>query len=132
MSIDLLLFFLLCSLITNQRIIAPTYAQLIKAPWRSGYHYCTTSFKKVWTQALRRFKSCSPRVRDSRWWRRDLWQWSWLEIKLNVFCQSTIPQKKIIITIIVIITSFHYIPYVMWKLKFWDTQLSLYERWIWN
>ena len=32
------------------------------------YHYCTTSFNKAWTQVLRRFKSCSRRVGDSRWW----------------------------------------------------------------
>ena len=37
-------------------------------PWCSGYHYCTTSFKKAWIQVLRRFKSCSRRVGDSRWW----------------------------------------------------------------
>ena len=34
----------------------------------SGYHNCTTSFIKAWTQVLRRFKSCSRRVGDSRWW----------------------------------------------------------------
>ena len=34
-----------------------------------GYHYCTTSFIKAWTQVLRSFKSCSRRVGDSRWWR---------------------------------------------------------------
>ena len=34
----------------------------------SGYHYCTTSFNKAWTQVLYMFKSCSQRVRDSRWW----------------------------------------------------------------
>ena len=38
------------------------------APWCSGYHYCTTSFNKVWTRILRRFKSCSGRVGDLRWW----------------------------------------------------------------
>ena len=27
------------------------------------YHYCTTSFNKVWTRILRRFKPCSWRVR---------------------------------------------------------------------
>ena len=32
------------------------------------YHYCTTSFNKVWAQVLRRFKSFSRRVGDSRWW----------------------------------------------------------------
>ena len=38
------------------------------APWSIGYHYCTTSFNKVRTQVLRRFKSCSRRFGDSRWW----------------------------------------------------------------
>ena len=34
----------------------------------------------------------------------DLWQWSCLEIRLNTFCWSTIPQEQfIIITIIIII-----------------------------
>ena len=42
--------------------------KLYVAPWCSGYHYCTTSFNKVWTQALCRFKSCSQHVGDSRWW----------------------------------------------------------------
>ena len=32
----------------------------------------------------------------------DLWQWSQLEIRLNAFCQSTIPQKQFIIIIIMI------------------------------
>ena len=40
----------------------------IVVPWCSGYHYCATSFSKVWSQVLRRFKSCSRRVGDSRWW----------------------------------------------------------------
>ena len=38
------------------------------ALWCSGYHYCTTSFNKAWTQVLRRFKPCSWRVGDSQWW----------------------------------------------------------------
>ena len=37
--------------------------------WCNGYHYCTTSFNKAWTQVLRRFKSCSRRVGNLRWWR---------------------------------------------------------------
>ena len=61
----------------------------IVVPRCSAYHYCTSSFNKVWTQALRRFKSCLGRV--------DLWQWSQLEIRLNVFRRSTIPQKQFII-----------------------------------
>ena len=40
--------------------------------WRSGYHNCTASFNKAWTQVLCRFKSCSRRVGDSRWWRRSM------------------------------------------------------------
>ena len=39
------------------------------SPWCSGYHYCTTSFNKDWTQVLHSFKSCSRSVGDSRWWR---------------------------------------------------------------
>ena len=27
----------------------------------------------------------------------DLWQWSWLKIRLNIFHRSTIPQKQLII-----------------------------------
>ena len=38
------------------------------APCCSGYHHCTTSSNKVWTQALCRFKPCSQHVGDSRWW----------------------------------------------------------------
>ena len=41
---------------------------IIVAPWCSGCHYCTTSFNKAWARVLCRFKSCSRRVRDSRWW----------------------------------------------------------------
>ena len=40
---------------------------ILVAPWCSGYHYCTTSFIKAWTEVLRRFKSCSQRVGNSRW-----------------------------------------------------------------
>ena len=40
----------------------------IVATWRSGYHYCTTSFNKAQTHVLGRFKSCSRSVEDSRWW----------------------------------------------------------------
>ena len=31
-------------------------------------HYCTTSFNEPWNEVQRRFKSCSRRVGDSRWW----------------------------------------------------------------
>ena len=34
-----------------------------------------------------------------------LWQWFWLAIRLNAFCQWTIPQKQFVIIIII---SFHY------------------------
>ena len=36
--------------------------------WCSDYHYYTTSFSKAWTQVLRRFRSWSRHVGDSRWW----------------------------------------------------------------
>ena len=28
----------------------------------------------------------------------DLWKWSWLEITLNVFCRSPIPQKQFVVS----------------------------------
>ena len=37
-------------------------------PWCNAYHYCISSFNKAWPQVLRRFKSYSQRVGDSRWW----------------------------------------------------------------
>ena len=40
----------------------------IVVPWCRGYHYCTSSFSETWIQVLRRFKSCSRRVGDWRWW----------------------------------------------------------------
>ena len=38
------------------------------APWCNGYYYCTTTFSKVWTQILRRFKTCLRWVGGLRWW----------------------------------------------------------------
>ena len=52
------------------------------APRCSGYHYCGVS-----------------EIRDGE----DLWQWFRLEIRLNAFRRSTIPQKQFIIIIIIII-----------------------------
>ena len=40
----------------------------VVAPWCSGYRHCTASLNKAWTQVLCRFKSCSQRVGDTRWW----------------------------------------------------------------
>ena len=73
------------------------------APWCSGYHYCTTSLIKAWTQVLRRFNPARSvsEIRDGE----DLWQWSRLEIRLNAFRRSTIPQKQFIFIIIISHTS---------------------------
>ena len=73
------------------------------APWCSGYHYCTTSFNKAWTQVLRRFKPSSRRIGDSCDG-EDLRKWSRLEIRLIAFRRSTIPQKQFIIFIFIIFT----------------------------
>ena len=40
-------------------------------------------------------------IRDGEYF----WQWSWLEIRLHAFRQSTIPRKQFIIIIIIIIMS---------------------------
>ena len=37
------------------------------ASWCSGYHYCSTSFIKAWTQVLCRFKPCLWHVRGLQW-----------------------------------------------------------------
>ena len=66
--------------------------------WLSLLH---NFIQQVWTEVLRKFKSCSLHVGDSRWW--GSLTWSQLEIRLNVFRRSTIPQKQFI-TIIIIIT----------------------------
>ena len=41
----------------------------VAVTWCSGHHYCIISLNKAWTKALCRFKSCSRRVGDSRWWK---------------------------------------------------------------
>ena len=74
-----------------------SYFKIFVVLWCGGYHYCTTSFNKAWTQVMHRFNSCLRHVRDSQWW-----QWSQLEIRLNAFCWSTIPHKQIIKIIIII------------------------------
>ena len=68
----------------------------ILTPWCSGYHYCTTS-----TELELRFCAGSypargvSEIRDGE----GLWQWSWLEIMLNVCHRSTTSQKQFIIII---------------------------------
>ena len=65
------------------------------ALWYSGYHYYNTSFNKVWTQLLRRFKSAQvARGMSKIWDSEDLWQWTRSEIRLNALSHSTIPQKQ--------------------------------------
>ena len=38
------------------------------APWCSGCHYWIISINWAWALVLRRFKPCSRRIGDSRWW----------------------------------------------------------------
>ena len=77
--------------------------------WWSGYHYCTASFNKAWTQVLRRLKYCSRCVKDSKW-QKSLTR-SQLEIRLNVFHRSTIPQKQLIIIIIIFDQNVYFLAY---------------------
>ena len=60
--------------------------------WCSGYHICIISFSKLWTQVLLRFKFCWRRVSDLRCGGSR--RWSWMEISLNGFRRSTIPQNN--------------------------------------
>ena len=60
--------------------------------WCSGYQYCTSSFNLTWNQILGRFKLYSWRVGDSQCW--GPLTLIWMEIRVNAFRRSTIPQKK--------------------------------------
>ena len=73
--------------------------------WRRGVVVITTA----------QLHSTKPELRFCTGWNpvcgvleirsgEDLWQWSRLEIRLNAFRRSTIPQKQLIIIIIIIIT----------------------------
>ena len=74
------------------------YESLTMGPWCSNYSYCATLFRKIWTQVLHRFKSCSWWVGDLRCW--EFLTCSRLEIKLNAFPSSTIPLKQFIVIFI--------------------------------
>ena len=63
--------------------------------WYSGYLYYTTSFNKTWTQVLRRFKSCSRPVGDSRRWGSP----TMVLARNNAIHRSAIQWKQIIIII---------------------------------
>ena len=72
--------------------------------WRRGVVVITTAQLHSTKLELRLCAGSYPahgvsEIRDGE----DLWQWSRLEIRLNAFHQSTIPQKQFIIIIIIII-----------------------------
>ena len=76
-NFDYTVMILTCVIFTHYSYTAICYyvtalklqtSRLCVAPWCIGYHYCTTSFNKAWTQVLHRFKPCLRCVRDSRWW----------------------------------------------------------------
>ena len=57
--------------ITFPRPTAPSPGPQPPAPWTFLWPSPQITFSRppnAWTQVLRRFKSCSWRVRDSRWW----------------------------------------------------------------
>ena len=69
--------------------------------WRCGAVVITTAQLHSTKPELRFCTGSNPargvsEIRDGE----DLWQWSRLEIRLNAFCRSTIPQKQFIIIII--------------------------------
>ena len=68
--------------------------------WRRGVVVITTTQLYSTKPELRFCTGSNPahgvsEIHDGE----DLWQWSWLEIRLKAFCQSTIPQKQFIIII---------------------------------
>ena len=76
----------------NKAYIGFYTVTMLVAPWCSGYYYCTTLLNEALTQVLRRFKSSWRRVGDLRRW--GSLTMVRLEIKLNAFRWSTIPQKQ--------------------------------------
>ena len=54
----------------------------------------------------------------------NLWQWSQLEIRLNAFRRSTIPQKQIIIIIIIIGSTDHW---EQWRLLCLTNKICFHE-----
>ena len=71
--------------------------------WRHGVVVITTAQLHSTKPELKFCAGSNPargvsEIRDGE----DLWQWSRLEIRLNVFRRSTIPQKQFIIIIIII------------------------------
>ena len=67
-----------------------------EAPWCIGYHYCKLHYTKpkLRLSAGSNLARGVSEIRDGG----DLWQWSRLEVRLNAFRRSTIPQKQFIIT----------------------------------
>ena len=54
--------------------------KMLVTPWCSGYHYCTMSFNKAWTQVLHRFESWSQHVELS------LLFWLLSDLSIYHFC----------------------------------------------
>ena len=77
---------------------------MMMVPWCCGVVIITTAQLHS-TKPELRFCACSSPARGMSEIRDgdDLWQWFRLEIRLNAFCRSTIPQKQFIIIIIAII-----------------------------
>ena len=72
--------------------------------WRRDIVIITTARLHATKSELRFYVGLHPardvsEIRDGE----DLWQWSRLEIRINAFRRSTIPQKPCIIIIIIII-----------------------------
>ena len=69
--------------------------------WCSGYHSCTTLFSKKFESRF--WVDSNPTPGESEIWDgKNIWHISYarLEIRLNSFCWSTIPEKQFIIVII--------------------------------
>ena len=64
--------------------------------WKKRWSDCDISERPLAIgQALKQCENGVSEIRDGE----DVWQWSRLEIRLNAFRQSTIPQKQFIIII---------------------------------
>ena len=75
-------------------------------PLRSISHYCATSFNKALTQVLRKFRSYSRLIEDSRWW--GSLTMVPLEIRPNAFHWSSMTQKQFIIKCLIMAVFWRY------------------------
>ena len=121
-------YYIICMNVPLNKLNHKLMIQINKYRGAVLYHYCTTSFSKVWTQILRRFKPCSRCVGDLQWWESLTMVPAGNNQGANTFRQPTIPQNNSCIfwnihDFIFVFRSFFLAGHVyvncFWKVVFW-------------